>query len=202
MNKPADELSILTLDKSLTGLVGPEWWKFEDETLSLHLGWAFPPRLLAKIRLIRVLRQDDRTGHEKLDDESYDGVLGLIEPRIGSDPLFFMTAVDIINNLDVTGDVAVLPDYLDLAYAMYTLKAMIPDFEPTAMQRMMICHSLQEDGIPWPPPALATYLTPFDWRKFSDMQFPEDKERVAAAEAAISKYIQHQESTSEEEASA
>lgn len=202
MNKPADELSVLTLDKSLANLVGPEWWKFEDETLSMHLGWVFPPRLLAKIRLIRVLRQDDRTGHEKLDDESYDGVLGLIEPRIGSDPLFFMTAVDIINNLEVSGDVVVMPDYLDLAYAMYTLKALIPDFTPTAMQRMMICHSLQEDGIPWPPPALAEYLTPFDWRKFSDMHFPEDNERVAAAETAISKYIEHQESTSEEGAPA
>lgn len=135
------------LNAALTHLFGEEWWRLEDETLSLELALEFSELFLAKIRLLKGLISDSRTTEEKLMDDRVPGVMEYAAPRVSSDPLVLMVANDVINNREVDPSIALLPSPHELHWTLETLKALPISFTPGTMVRLLANEVCHEHGI-------------------------------------------------------
>lgn len=139
------ELSPLhALHDALSKMFGPEWWRLEDETLSLELGLEFSNLFLSKIRLLKGLLSDARGTDHILADDEVSGVMCHDELRVSSDPLVFMVANDVINNRDPDPSLAILPAPHEMHYTVTQLGMLPINFAPGDMLRLLadeVCHS-------------------------------------------------------------
>lgn len=148
--KPLELYPLTKLNSLFSSKFGEEWYSLEDETLSMELGVKFSDLFLQKIRLLRVLLNDAKSGTEQKAEDDQTGWLGFEEPRIESDPLFFIHASDIINNQIVNPQVISLPTSLEAAYALYELSGLPIKFKYTTMIKEMCEHILKQDGFAAP----------------------------------------------------
>jgi len=186
----SDRTSLVLLNQLLTTVHGPQWWRLEDETLSLDLGVAFTPLMLAKIRLLKGLLSDARPVEERIADDSSNGVMDLAEvPRIQEDQVLFLAACDVINNQADEPDVLVLPTVLELAYTLYVLHHLPIGFHPDTAVAMLAETVLHHEGIRRP-------IFPFVAdTEFPDASTPEAVSQENALKEAMGLYILEMEAT-------
>lgn len=180
----SDRTSLVLLNQLLTTVHGPQWWRLEDETLSLDLGVAFTPLMLAKIRLLKGLLSDARPVEERIADDSSNGVMDLAEvPRIQEDQVLFLAACDVINNQADEPDVLVLPTVLELAYTLYVLHHLPIGFHPDTAVAMLAETLLHQEGIRRP---IFPFVVGGD---FPDADTPEAVAQERALQEAMGLYI-------------
>lgn len=147
-NHPVDTMPLPVLHTVLVQHFGENWFKYEEETLSLELSTVFSNLLLQKIRLLKVLLMDADTAVPDDGDGN-----PLYDPRIEADATFFIHACDIMNNQVVDPNVFSMPTSLEVAYAIYTLFKLPIHFHPSKMVELVSEQILKNDGfqVPVPP---------------------------------------------------
>lgn len=187
MAKSLEQFPLWRLNELLIGKFGEDWTSLEDETLSLDLGLVLSELLLQKVRLLRVIKLDNRSHDHKMDDEEH-GWVGHAEPRVSSDPLFLIHSSDIINNQVVEPTVISLPTSLEFAYTVYSLSKLPGGFKHSTMVKEMAEHVMKQDGFSAP----AGELSFVDTSKFVDGAITPASD-IANKTKAIKAYITHME---------
>jgi hypothetical protein len=171
LNAPPKELSlapISTIKRNLDRILGKDTWEgFELETISLELGFVFDELLADKINVIQLLK----------------GSTALF----CNDVLFFLHAVNVINNNVADFDTFPMPSSLEIAYAFNEVKSTFPDEKLKFGNGVLktITFILISEGY-------SEALEPF-WEmgvSSADLSLGQNPEDTVAKKTAIKKYIE------------
>ncbi len=185
MSKVTERTSLLLINSLFTSLYGGDWWRLEDETLSLDLNLEFSPLMLAKVRLLKGMLSDSRPLEERLLDENTEGVMDIVSdrPRIEEDPVLFMAANDVVNNQDPNGKVALMPTVLELGYTLYVLCRLPIQFTPGLMTKKLCEEVLHQEGI------LCPFFPFVEFHNFPDASQPHAAQQERHLREALGLYI-------------
>lgn len=143
-----------------------EWVKWEMETISLELKMVFDELTRDKIHLLQVIEQRP--------DLFY------------TDAIFFLHAVEVMNNKIADFDHFPMPNSLEVAYALHEMKALRPDGEkhkvPDSSISDIVAYILREEGYSVPVP-------PFEFIPADELEKGQTPVDVEAKKKAIELYI-------------
>lgn len=157
-----EHLTLSKLDAILVRSIGPTWYEYEDETISIQLRLAFTPLLVDKVNLLRILHLRPEMFYEEF--------------------LFFVHAVEVCNNHVSNFEFLPIPTSLEIAFAVDEIGRIVSgefsDGIKTAVTRM-----LKEEGFSEAPGPLA--LVSFEDRLVEG----QDREDIDAKYSAVTEYV-------------